>query len=76
VGAERPAPPGEFGVVGQDEAALPGPQQLAVLGADAAQVAEGAQRLAGVPGAVRLAGVLDDGEAVGVGKLAQASTPG
>ncbi len=64
VRAERAAAIGQFLAAGQDEAAFPGPQNLAVLETEAPGVPERAEGLAADARAVRLAGILDHVQAV------------
>jgi hypothetical protein len=56
--AERAAALAESAVAGEDESAFAGPDDLAVLEAEAAEVAGGSQVPAACAGAVGLAGVL------------------
>jgi chemotaxis response regulator CheB len=64
VGAERAAAAGQVAAAGEDEAAFPGPQDLAVLEAEAPHIPERAKGIAADARPVRLAGVFDHMQAV------------
>ena len=66
---EQPHAPGELGIVGDDDAALAGGDVLALLQAEAADGAEGADHLAVFAGEVGLRAVLDYRDAAAAGEF-------